>query len=98
MSQFKGPGEWFAQAKKAQAKVKAEPAERNTKVSKDSVHYRESTGSKHCGSCVMFRPETGTCTLVSGDIESTYVCDRWAPKGQRGLTPLARRKRAHAED
>lgn len=102
MSQFKGPGEWLAQVKKLHGgkpqvvTKKAEHDERAAKVSKDSVHYRSAEGIKHCGSCVMFRPETGSCTLVAGDIEADHVCDRWAPKSQRSLTPLARRKRAHA--
>lgn len=86
---FKGPGEWFAQAKapKKQAKRSARTplAKRAGKLSQKSVNYRMSAGpsSEHCGSCSMFQPiagKTGTCALVAGVIEADHVCDRWAPR------------------
>ena len=100
---FKGPGEWLAQVKKIQGNEpqvktpkKAEPDKRAAKLSKDAVHYRRATGAEQCGSCSMFRAGSPAhCTLVAGDIEADHVCDRWAAKA-RSLTPLARRKRAHA--
>lgn len=58
------------------------------KVSKESVHYREATGSHHCGNCSMFRPrEEGEamCTLVQGMIERDDVCDRWDPVADKQM-------------
>lgn len=52
------------------------------KVSKDSVNYRTATGARSCGNCVMFRPDTGSCTLVEGHIDAGDVCDEWAPAGK----------------
>jgi 8-oxo-dGTP pyrophosphatase MutT (NUDIX family) len=52
------------------------PANKAAKVSKESVNYRAATDSRHCGNCVMFRPD-GTCDLVAGRIDPLDVCDRW---------------------
>jgi hypothetical protein len=49
-----------------------------SKVSKHSVDYRKSTGTKRCGICGMYKK--GVCTLVAGHIEPSYVCDRWVKK------------------
>ena len=52
------------------------------KVSKASVHYRRSAwwGGPCCGTCVMFVPFPGVCTLVSGRIRPGDMCDRWEAK------------------
>lgn len=63
-----------------------DPANKNAKVSKESVNYREmQEGSRRCGNCVMYRPDapdfgSGSCTLVAGPIRARAVCDRWEPK------------------
>lgn len=49
-------------------------------LSKDEVDYRETGGmSRRCGTCVMFREgqDHDWCTLVKGDIDAYFVCDRW---------------------
>jgi SPP1 gp7 family putative phage head morphogenesis protein len=67
------------------------------KVSKDSVHYRASSGGERCGTCSMWLPDyrsvedIGHCTLVSGLIHASDVCDKWEPvdeavKASRGQT------------
>lgn len=43
------------------------------------VAYRDATGDKRCGNCIMFR-EPADCTLVIGKIEKDDVCDEWEPK------------------
>lgn len=56
--------------------------ERNAKVSKPSVHYRQAKphAEKRCGTCVMFRPAGSACTLVAGLIHAEMVCDRYEAK------------------
>lgn len=57
-------------------------------VSKEAVNYRESTGKRKCGNCVMFHPSNslsaielrGSCDLVTGEIRAENVCDRWESK------------------
>lgn len=53
------------------------------KLSKESVNYRKAkiAASKRCGLCSMFR-EPKDCTLVEGYILRSFVCDRFAKKGQ----------------
>lgn len=49
------------------------------KVSKASVQYREAASQlRHCGNCAMFH--NGTCDLVMGKINRTYVCNKWVKK------------------
>lgn len=48
------------------------------KVSKESVFYRKAIDSRRCGNCVMYKNRT--CTLVAGNIDPAYVCDRWEGK------------------
>jgi 8-oxo-dGTP pyrophosphatase MutT (NUDIX family)/GNAT superfamily N-acetyltransferase len=54
-----------------------------------SVHYRDGSGTKDCGSCSMVRImppdfETLTCTAVKGPIREDGVCDIWAPSPEDG--------------
>ncbi len=61
----------------------SESVRRAPKVSKDKVNYRKTTSqARRCGTCSMFRRQdhrnsTGSCTLVTGQIDSRDVCDRW---------------------
>lgn len=59
------------------------PSNKAEKVSKESVDYRHHTGEHMCGNCSMFRvsgdDESGSCTLVAGNIRSDDVCDEWEP-------------------
>lgn len=48
------------------------------KVSKASVHYRDSTGARKCGNCAMLHGKT--CDLVMGTIGRNYVCDKWVKR------------------
>lgn len=52
----------------------------SAKVSKASVDYRPAkmSAAQKCGNCSMFR--TNYCTLVTGHISATAVCNRWAKK------------------
>jgi hypothetical protein len=45
-------------------------------VAKASVDYRPAEGERRCGVCSMFR-EPRSCTLVRGDIDPAFTCDRW---------------------
>jgi 8-oxo-dGTP pyrophosphatase MutT (NUDIX family) len=49
--------------------------EKQAKVSKESVHYRDGSRQRHCGNCVMFHG--GLCDLVAGEISALGVCDEW---------------------
>lgn len=55
-----------------------------SKVSKPSVNYRPSTGTRRCGNCDMYSAVLGTgqgsCTLVVGSIDPEDVCDKWEAK------------------
>lgn len=61
------------------------PANKAATLGKDEVNYRHHTGSRMCGTCVMFTAsgddDSGVCTLVRGVIASDAVCDRWEPRG-----------------
>lgn len=68
----------------------SDSANKAGKVSKESVNYRHHQGEKMCGNCSMFRvsgdDESGSCTLVAGEIRSDDVCDEWAPM-TKGISP-----------
>lgn len=54
---------------------------RTRMISKAEAHYRKAvTEAKRCGTCVMFRPASSTCTLVRGPIRASDLCDEWQKK------------------
>jgi 8-oxo-dGTP pyrophosphatase MutT (NUDIX family) len=93
-----GDDRWIA-THSSQLHQGADSLNKNEKVSKASVNYREATDpKKRCDTCTMFRSPHG-CTLVTGTIEPGDTCDRWYGTGSAtksheppvaaGLTVLA---------
>jgi hypothetical protein len=46
------------------------------------VNYRKATAERQCGNCVFFESKTNTCEIVTGNIESDYVCDEHTYKDE----------------
>ena len=71
----------------------ADPSNKAEKLPKTQVHYRHHSGGRSCGNWVMFRvsgdDESGSCTLVEGNIRSDDVCDRWAGRSEKSAGPIA---------
>lgn len=55
-------------------------------LTKKTVNYRIATsGTKRCGTCVMYHNKSNTCSLVSGLIFVKYVCDKWQKRGPKNV-------------
>lgn len=62
----------------------SKPANKHTKLTKKSVHYRKATGRNNCGNCIHDLYKEGDkvahCAIVAGIITSKDVCDRYKKK------------------
>ena len=47
------------------------------KFKKSEVDYSKGKPHAHCGICEHFRPESRSCTLVEGDIDPAYWCEKF---------------------
>lgn len=67
----------------------SDPANKDEKVSKESVDYRPAEILEvRCATCTMFR-EPNSCTLVAGIIRRDDVCDEWYPIETAQTVPVA---------
>jgi hypothetical protein len=76
----------FAGRRQQRQAIEQELIGRTGKLTPESVSYRDADpgSNKRCGTCAMFRQDSGSCSLVAGTIVPQAVCDRYEPRSVYG--------------
>ena len=54
----------------------------SAKLTKAEVNYSPGKPAEHCGNCTHYEPPNA-CSLVRGDIDPGYWCEKWEAKDGR---------------